>query len=111
MIKRILLWFISIYFKQATTEIKTPEVETMSDVSVGDSQPADARIIGTDGTYNHSINITGSLNPAPDSVQQAAAPRVGVADFEKALSFVESGVVQLGEAAKDELKELAKKYL
>ncbi|WP_447867535.1 hypothetical protein [Rahnella bonaserana] len=45
---------------------------------------------------------------APTPVEEVKA---GVADFEKALSFVESGVAQLGEAAKDELKELAKKYL
>ncbi|MGC6389664.1 hypothetical protein ACMV8I_18665 [Ewingella sp. S1.OA.A_B6] len=54
-------------------------------------------------------------NVAPVAPAVAAAPAVeakaGVADFEAALSFVESGVAQLGEAAKDELKELAKKYL
>lgn len=37
--------------------------------------------------------------------------KTGVSDFEAALAFVESGVAQLGDAAKDELKELAKKYL
>ncbi|WP_158784134.1 hypothetical protein [Pantoea sp. BAV 3049] len=41
----------------------------------------------------------------------AAEVKAGVQDFEAALAFVESGVAQLGEAAKDELKELAKKYL
>ncbi|MFS7344593.1 hypothetical protein AB6874_10210 [Rahnella inusitata] len=41
----------------------------------------------------------------------AAEVKPGVADFEAALSFVEKGVAQLGEAAKNELKELAKKYL
>ncbi|KGT87231.1 hypothetical protein NG99_23705 [Erwinia typographi] len=35
----------------------------------------------------------------------------GVADFESALAFVESGVAKLGEAAKDELIAIAKKYL
>lgn len=78
MIKRILLWLVSIYFKQATTETKTPEVEPMSE-------------------------------PLVDAV--ADEVKAGVADFEKALEFVESGVAKLGEAAKDELKELAKKYL
>ena len=85
MIKRILLWLISIYFKQATTETKTPEVETMSD------QPV--------------------VVPAVVRTAVADEVKAGVADFEAALSFVESGVAQLGEAAKDELKELAKKYL
>lgn len=85
MIKRILLWLISIYLKPATTETKTPEVETMSD------QPV--------------------VVPAVVSTAVADEVKAGVADFEAALSFVESGVAQLGEAAKDELKELAKKYL
>ncbi|HAK35602.1 MAG TPA: hypothetical protein DCM44_13900 [Pantoea sp.] len=41
----------------------------------------------------------------------AAEVKSGVQDFEAALAFVESGVAQLGAAAKDELKALAKKYL
>lgn len=85
MIKRILLWLISIYLKPATTETKTPEVEIMSD------QPV--------------------VVPAVVSSAVADEVKGGVADFDAALSFVESGVAQLGEAAKDELKELAKKYL
>ena len=85
MIKRILLWLISIYLKPATTETKTPEVEIMSD------QPV--------------------VVPAVVSSSVADEVKAGVTDFDAALSFVESGVAQLGEAAKDELKELAKKYL
>ncbi len=85
MIKRILLWLTSIYLKPATTETKTPEVEIMSD------QPV--------------------VVPAVVSSAVADEVKAGVADFDAALSFVESGVSQLGEAAKDELKELAKKYL
>ncbi|MEB5972661.1 hypothetical protein MXF20_11250 [Pantoea dispersa] len=41
----------------------------------------------------------------------AAEVKEGVHDFEAALYFVESGVLQLGASAKDELKALAKKYL
>lgn len=93
MIKRILLWLISIYFKPATTETKTPEVEPMSEPLV-DSVAAPAAV----------VNVT--VTPAV-----ADEVKAGVADFEKALEFVESGVAKLGEAAKDELKELAKKYL
>ena len=37
--------------------------------------------------------------------------KTGVKDFEAAFSFVEQGVEMLGEAAKDELKALAQKYL
>ena len=44
-------------------------------------------------------------------VTPAAEVKAGVQDFEAALAFVESGVAQLGAAAKDELKALAKKYL
>lgn len=44
-------------------------------------------------------------------VTPAAEVKSGVQDFEAALSFVESGVAQLGAAAKDDLKGLAKKYL
>ncbi len=93
MIKRILLWLISIYFKQATTETKSSEVEPMSEPLV-DAVAAPAAV----------VNVT--VTPAV-----ADEVKAGVADFEKALSFVESGVAQLGEAAKDDLKELAKKYL
>lgn len=93
MIKRILLWLISIYFKPATTETKTPEVEPMSEPLV-DAVAAPAAV----------VNVT--VTPAV-----AEEVKAGVADFEKALEFVESGVAKLGEAAKDELKELAKKYL
>jgi len=93
MIKRILLWLISIYFKPATTDTKTPEVEPMSEPLV-DAVAAPAAV----------VNVT--VTPAV-----ADEVKAGVADFEKALEFVESGVAKLGEAAKDELKELAKKYL
>lgn len=90
MIKRILLWLISIYFKQATTETKTPEVEKMSEPLVDEVAAP--------------VDVVVALTPVEEV-------KAGVADFEAALSFVESGVAQLGEAAKDELKELAKKYL
>lgn len=93
MIKSILLWLISFYLKPANTETKTPEVEPMSDPLV-DAVAAPAAV----------VNVT--VTPAV-----ADEVKAGVADFEAALSFVESGVAQLGEAAKDELKELAKKYL
>lgn len=44
-------------------------------------------------------------------ITPATEVKAGVQDFEAALAFVESGVAQLGVAAKDELKALAKKYL
>jgi hypothetical protein len=69
---------------------------------------------------------------APPSVPEAAAPIAaeappaaaaaqshdaseafseGVKDFGRAFNFVEQGVIKLGDAAKDELIELARKYL
>jgi hypothetical protein len=45
------------------------------------------------------------------AITPAAEVKTGVADFETALKFVEDGVTVLGDAAKDELKALAKKYL
>jgi len=39
------------------------------------------------------------------------AVTAGVNDFEQAFDFVEQGIARLGQAAKDELKLLAKKYL
>lgn len=44
-------------------------------------------------------------------VTPATEVKAGVQDFEAALAFVESGVAQLGAAAKDELKALAIKYM
>lgn len=103
MIKRILSWLISIYFKPATTETKTPEVDTMSEPLVDEvAAPAVSPVVEAAPAAVVSVTV------APAVADEVKA---GVADFEKALSFVESGVAQLGEAAKDELKELAKKYL
>lgn len=103
MIKRILLWLISIYFKPATTETKTPEVEKMSEPLV-DEVAAPVAVPVVEAAPAAVVSVT----VAPAVADEVKA---GVADFEAALSFVESGVAQLGEAAKDELKELAKKYL
>lgn len=108
MIKRFFAWLKSIYFKPAQAETQTPEVEPMSDIPVDvAAQPAAVHNVGADGVVNIQtpvINITGSLSPAAEA-------KAGVADLDAALNFIESGVAQLGEAAKDELKELAKKYL
>lgn len=60
-----------------------------------------------------AVEVVGNaaLDAGRAGQSSAIEVKAGVADFEAALSFVESGVAQLGEAAKDELKELAKKYL
>lgn len=101
--KRILLRLISFFYTPVTqTETQTPEVSTMSDIPVDvAAQPAVAAV--------------DTASPAPVAVvvepTPAAEVKAGVADLDAALSFIESGVAQLGGAAKDELKELAKKYL
>lgn len=61
------------------------------------------------------LNDATTVQPAAAVTTEAATPvgevKAGVQDFEAALAFVEAGVAQLGAAAKDELKSLAKKYL
>lgn len=52
-----------------------------------------------------------SVEQPTQVAQPAQEVKTGVKDFEAALKFVESGVSQLGSAAKDELKALAVKYL
>ncbi|TPG62569.1 hypothetical protein [Ewingella americana] len=98
-LKTIFAWLISIFYTplpvtdQAAKPLTTPEVNIMSEPLI-------------DGTVAQpAVAVTQS---APTPIEEIKA---GVADFEAALTFVESGVAQLGEAAKDELKELAKKYL
>lgn len=44
-------------------------------------------------------------------VTPAVVVKTSVKDFEAAFNFVEQGIAQLGEAAKEELKALAMKYL
>ncbi|MGP2449039.1 hypothetical protein ACTUSR_08025 [Pantoea stewartii subsp. indologenes] len=48
---------------------------------------------------------------AAQSVTPAVAVKTSVKDFDAAFNFVEQGIAQLGEAAKEELKALAMKYL
>lgn len=102
MIKRFFAWLKTIYFKPAPAAAQTPEVEPMSDIPVDvAAQPA--------------VAVVDQVAPAPVAVAEDPTPtaeaKAGVADLDAALNFIESGVAQLGEAAKDELKELAKKYL
>lgn len=69
------------------------------------SEPiADTTVVTADPT-------TVTADTATVAEKPAAEVKAGVQDFEAALAFVESGVAQLGAAAKDELKALAKKYL
>lgn len=48
---------------------------------------------------------------AAESHDASQAFSEGVKDFGRAFNFVEQGVIKLGDAAKDELIELARKYL
>ena len=100
MIKRILSWLISIYFKPAPAETPTPGVTQMTDQVVDVAQ--------VDVATSAAAPVQPAAAVQPTAVEEVKA---GVADFEKALAFVERGVAEMGEAAKDELKALAKKYL
>lgn len=101
MIKHFLARLKNIYFKPATADNKTPEVKSMSeplvDTVVGSTSP--------NAVIANAVHVAG-VGQSP-----AVEVKAGVADLDAALAFIESGVVQLGETAKDELKELAKKYL
>lgn len=67
----------------------------MTDITASDTAPEATTTVQT---------VT--VHPTP-----VAVFKTGVNDFEAAFAFVEAGVAQLGEAAKDELKALAQKYL
>lgn len=71
--------------------------------------------IPVDVAAQPTVAVVDMVAPAPVAVAEdptpAAEAKAGVSDLDAALNFIESGVTQLGEAAKDELKELAKKYL
>ena len=72
------------------------------------AEPATRETIMAETT---DVQPVASTVSATETASPAAEVKAGVKDFEAALTFVESGVAQLGEAAKDELKALAKKYL
>ncbi|MCQ8228154.1 hypothetical protein [Pantoea trifolii] len=58
--------------------------------------------------------VAADAPPAAAATQSHDASQAfseGVKDFGRAFSFVEQGVIKLGDAAKDELIELARKYL
>lgn len=61
----------------------------------------------TDSATTDTVSEPASVNGATP----ASEVKAGVKDFEAAFTFVEHGIAQLGEAAKDELKALAQKYL
>lgn len=72
-------------------EPKTKE-STVSDITASDSTVTDEQ-------------------PVTAQAAPVSALKTGVKDFEAAFNFVEQGITQLGEAAKDDLKALALKYL
>lgn len=70
-----------------------PKESIVSDITASDSTVADEQ------------------QPVTARDAPIAALKAGVKDFETAFTFVEQGIAQLGEAAKDDLKALALKYL
>lgn len=81
-----------------TKEPETKE-EIVTDSAVVTDTPA------TDTATTTSPDVT-TVTETP-----VAVVKTGVKDFEAAFSFVEQGIAQLGEEAKEELKALAQKYL
>lgn len=106
MIKRFLSWLKTIYLKPAQAETQTPGV-TMSEPLV-DATVEQPSVAVVDNVAPVAVQAAADEGRAGYSVAEAKA---GVADLDAALNFIESGVAQLGDAAKDELKALAKKYL
>lgn len=74
----------------APAEVAPPSVPDVAAPAAADAPPAAATAESHDGTQAFSE---------------------GVKDFVRAFSFVEQGVIKLGDAAKDELIDLARKYL
>jgi hypothetical protein len=76
------------------------------------SEPATRETTMTDTTATDTATTATVSDPAPvTEATPASEVKAGVKDFEAAFTFVEHGIAQLGEAAKDELKALAQKYL
>jgi len=90
-LKRAWQWLLIKHQKENTV------TDQVVEVPAADTDPVDA--------------ATAETAPSVTEESPAEEVKAGVQDFEEALAFVESGVAKLGEAAKDELKELAKKYL
>ncbi|WP_394551445.1 hypothetical protein C1N58_12450 [Pantoea sp. SGAir0180] len=62
----------------------------------------------------NDATVVQSVSAAPataEVITPATEVKSGVQDFEAAMNFVVDGVEKLGDAAKDELIALAKKYL
>lgn len=74
------------------------------------SEPSTRENIVSDITASDST-VVAQEQPEPVQTGPEVEVKTGVKDFETAFTFVEQGVAQLGAAAKDELKALAKKYL
>lgn len=95
LLKRALLWLITKHQKE------TP----VTDITASDTAPEAAATVQT-----VAADPTPTPTPTPIPVTVEVV-KTGVKDFEAAFAFVEAGVAQLGDAAKDELKALAQKYL
>jgi len=82
---------------------------TTKETTVTDITASDNATTATE-TVPVTTTTTTETTPVAESAPVVEV-KTGVKDFEAAFSFVEQGVAQLGDAAKDELKALAQKYL
>lgn len=100
--QKLLNWLKSLFLhpKEENTDM-SEALNTTGTAVASNPVQQDSAVTGNTTTEQPAVVVA-------DPVSEAKA---GVQDFEAALAFVESGVAQLGDAAKDELKALAKKYL
>lgn len=91
LIKRAWLWLTTKHQKEAP----------VTDITASDTAPETAATV-------QAV----AVDPIPTAIPVTVeVVKTGVKDFEAAFAFVEAGVAQLGDAAKDDLKALAQKYL
>lgn len=87
--------------------------EAITPASV-EAAPVAAAGIAPPSVPEAAAPIAAEAPPAAAAAQSHDASQAfseGVKDFGRAFNFVEQGVIKLGDAAKDELIELARKYL
>lgn|GEM_PF-5277237 len=94
----------------ATSPLDDFANETAAAAAPAEVQPAAAApAAAAPKVSDDDVAAAPAANAAVSAVQQDIT--AGVKDFALAFSFVEQGIVKLGDAAKDELIALARKYL
>lgn len=110
---KIIEWLKSLFIhpKEESTEMSEPlnDASTATGTTVQQAETALPTAAQPVAPVAQADDVQ-TKSPAAAAIDNFLSSK-GVNDFEAALAFVESGVAQLGTAAKDELKALAVKYL